>query len=94
MHADALQRIKQKMRIDLAVQREQFCILSFHQHLLFFNLILIHNLNEFICSRNHAVVIAHQASNLIFSTHIRNRHQMFPADCLKHFAEFADSLRK
>ena len=77
VHSYALKRIKQKMRIYLAVQCKKLCIFLTYKHLLFFYLILIYSLDQVICAAYHPVVIFYHAADLIFALPVSHRYKLF-----------------
>ena len=67
VHTNALQRVKQEMRIDLAVKRKQFCVLTGDIDFLFLQFFLINRLYQFILPGSHPVIIPDQNRDLIVS---------------------------
>ena len=91
MHADALQRIEQKVRVNLAVECKKLRMLPGDIHLLLLQPILIHRLNQFVGPVHHTVIILHQRTDLILSPNTRNGYQTILIHTLKGLPQFPDS---
>lgn len=70
VHPDALQYIKEKMRIDLTVQGQKLRPLPGERHFLSFQLILINRLDQFLLPLDHPIIISHQTADLVRSPDI------------------------
>ena len=87
VHTDTLQRVEKKMRINLTSQGKKFRTLPGYIHLLLLQLVLIHCLDQIIHPDRHAVVIQHQAPDLILAAHPGKLRHAILTQALKYMAE-------